>query len=309
MSVAKYYPFNGERGRLRLGLNPIDVTDWIQYEDDFADRIIQKQKLIKELDKQVLDALPTSLAAQKEFLNLLLENIQQHHSGRFDVTTDNSGNNVVIKSQNHNQSYDIADYEGCPMELASYLAADDYCLLEEKGEDYRLVAASVCAPTWWNLPEKMGKPLASIHAPIADLEEKIGRMIRHFLKNLKVTDCYQRSNWFLFTSKEFCVLPDSFDFYSDMSEINDDNIETSLYLRSERQTFRRLKNTNHIAFGIKVYVEPISIIKTHLVIAEDLMLALNTMNDEQKQSLGIAFVEKQLRTYLQKVLQDQPDLV
>ena len=104
-------------------------------------------------------------------------------------------------------------------------------------------------------------------------------------------------------------MPDSFDFYSDMSEINDDNIETSLYLRSERQTFRRLKNTNHIAFGIKVYVEPISIIKTHLVIAEDLMLALNTMNDEQKQSLGIAFVEKPLRTYLQKVLQDQPDLV
>lgn len=299
MSVAKYYPFNGERGRLRLGLSLIDVSRWIQYEDDFADRVIQKQKLIQELGNQVLDALPSSLAAQSELLHLLLENIQQHHSERIAVV----GNSVVIK--NGNQSYDIADYGGCPLELVSYLAADDYCLLEEEGEDYKLVAGSVCAPTWWSLSEKMGKPLASIHAPIVNLEEKIGRMIHHFLKNLKVKDCYQRSNWFLFPSEEFCVFPDSFDSYSGVLGINDDNIETSLYLRSERQTFRRLKNTNYIVFGIKVYVEPISVVSKYPAIAEDLMLALNTMDAEQKQGLGITFIEKPLRTYLQKFVQDQ----
>ena len=131
------------------------------------------------------------------------------------------------------------------------MVADDYCLLEKRREITKLVAASVCAPTWWTLAEKMGKPLANIHAPIAGLEEKIGRMIRHFLQNLKVTDCYQRSNWFLFARPDLCVFPNSFDMYEDMINVNLDNIEERLYLRSERQTFRRLENTNAIVFGLK----------------------------------------------------------
>jgi hypothetical protein len=296
MSVAKYYPFNGERGRLRLGLSSIDNSDWVQYEEDFAERIIEKQKLINELGREVLDALPGSLPAQKEFLKLLLENFRQYHAERFDVVD----KRIFIKSENKN--YNIMDYENCPLELASYLSADDYCLLEEEGDDYKLVAASVCAPTWWNLQEKIGKPLASIHEPILNLEEKIGRMIRHFLKNLKVTDCYQRSNWFIFASKELCVFPNSFDFNSIMSGINKDNIESELYLRSERQTFRRLKNTKAIVFGIKVYVEPISVVKKYPAIAKDLLAALYIMNDEQKQGLGISLVEKPLGEYLNAVL-------
>lgn len=296
MSIAKFYPFNGARGRLRLGLNVIEFSDWLQYENDFSERIKQKKKLTKELGKQVVDTLPASLDAQKEFLEVLLDHLQQHQANRFDVSVQN----VSIK--NKNKSFEIADYEHCPIELASYLVADDFCLLEEEGDDYKLTAASVCAPTWWSLPEKLGKPLTSIHAPIDGLEEKIGRMIRHFLHNLKVKDCYQRSNWFLFSSKEYCVFPGSFDFQNEMSNINDNNIEESLFLRSERQTFRRLEKTNAIAFGIKVYVEPISVVKDYPAIANDLMVALNSMDKDQKYGLGITFVEIPLRTYLSKVL-------
>lgn len=296
MPIAKYYPFNGKRGRLRLGLTPIDLSEWIQYEDDFSERVKQKQKLIKEHGEQVLDAMPSSHEAQKEFLNLLLVHLQRYHANRFEMTD----NQVIIK--NENISYDTIAYKDNPLELISYLSADDYCLLTEASEDYKLVAASVCAPTWWSLQEKMGKPLASIHAPVMNLEERIGRMIRHFLQNLKITDCYQRSNWFLFASKEYCVFPDRFDIYSEMENIDESNIENKLYLRSERQTFRRLKNTNAIVFGIKVYVESISVVRRNLAIAEDLLVALNTMNEEQKQSLGITSVEKPLSNYLNKVL-------
>lgn len=297
MSVAKYYPFNAERGRLRLGLSSIEFAEWIQYEEDFADRIKEKEKLIEENGKQVLDAMPGCLLSQQEFLKLVLGNIQQHHADKF-VVSDNE-----VASKNNNKNYIIGNYENNPLELVSYLVADDYCLLEEDGKDYKLVAASVCAPTWWTLADKMGKPLTNIHAPIAGLEEKIGRMVRHFLQNLKVEDCYQRSNWFLFARPDHCVFPHSFDMYEDMINVNLDNIEDQLYLRSERQTFRRLENTKAIAFGIKVYVEPISIIKKHPAIAEDLMTALNTMTAKQKQALGVSFVEKPLANYLQQSLQ------
>ncbi len=297
MSVAKFYPFNGERGRLRLGLSSIAFSEWLQYENDFADRVKEKKYLTQTEGKRVLDALPESVEAQKECLGVLTEHLQKYHLDKFEVSKDR------ILSKVENFTYLFSEFEKCPLELASYLIADDICLLRASGDDYKLVAASVCAPTWWDLSEKIGKPLTSIHAPIPNLENKIGRMIRHFLQNLKAEDCYQRSNWFLFTSPNLCVFPNSFDFYTEMTGVDLENIETKLFLRSERQTFRRLKNTKHIAFGIKVYVEPISIVKEHPAIAEDLMTALNTMNSEQKNGLGINFVEKPLAAYLHQALE------
>jgi hypothetical protein len=43
-------------------------------------------------------------------------------------------------------------------------------------------------------------------------------------------------------------------------------------------------------------------VKKYPAIAEDLRTALNTMNVEQKQALGITFVEKPLKDYLDRVL-------
>ena len=295
MSVAKFYPFNGERGRLRLGLKPIELSEWLQFESDLTARIEQKKQLVISEAERVLCALPDSIAAQQEYLDVLLTHIKQFHSSIYEI----AGESVISKKDSSNYMY--SDYQSNPLELASYLIGDDICLLEEESGDYKLVAASVCAPTWWDLPEKMGKPLASIHAPIKNLEEKIGQMIRHFMKNLKVNDCYQRANWFLFTRPELCIFPNSFDFNTDMSNVNIDNIESNLFLRSERQTFRRLPTTNHIAFGIKVYVDSIRIVKQHPEIKEDLICALDTMGAEQKNDLGVSFVERPLREYLQTV--------
>ena len=104
---------------------------------------------------------------------------------------------IKLRARKKNIIYLLQDYDECPLETGEFIWLQMiFCLLKEEGEDYKLVAASVCAPTWWTLSEKMGEPLANIHAPIANLEGKIGRMIRHFLQNLKMDDCYQRSNWF-----------------------------------------------------------------------------------------------------------------
>ena len=245
MTVAKYYPFNGERGRLRLGLNQIEFSEWLQYEIDFQKRIKQKKQLVKTEGKRVLNVKSESYLAQKEYLELLLKHIKLYHSDKFDALKG------CIHSKLDNVTYNYIDYEECPLELASYLVGDDICLLEEEDGDYKLVAASVCAPTWWDLSEKIGKPLTEIHAPIVNLEEKIGRMIRHFLQNLSAKDCYQRSNWFLFTSPDLCVFPNSFNFSTEMTNINHQNIETNLFLRCERQTFRKLKDSQHIAFELR----------------------------------------------------------
>ena len=64
---------------------------------------------------------------------------------------------------------------------------DDLCLMESQGEQ-KLLAASICSPSYWDVRTKIGKPLKTIHDPVTSLDEKIGRefqllLDRHLLKN------------------------------------------------------------------------------------------------------------------------------
>ena len=101
MSVAKYYPFSGKKGRLRLGLNPITVSDWIQYEDDFRERINEKHRLINNERDRVLYSSDKSILAQHEFLNLLVKFLVNYKSNLFELSSSE------IFSLKENKSYKI----------------------------------------------------------------------------------------------------------------------------------------------------------------------------------------------------------
>ncbi|MFK7793974.1 MAG: DUF3445 domain-containing protein [Gammaproteobacteria bacterium] len=296
MSVVEYYPFNGSKDRLRLGLSLIPASEWIQYEDDFSDRILEKKYLIREQHNRVIQCVDGSAAAQNELLQNIVSYISKYKEDIFTVTE------KTVNSHADNHEYEFSKYESNPLELVSYLVPDDFCLLEKFNDDYRLIAASVCNPTYWELSEKVGHPLKNIHSPIPNLENKIGRMIRHFFANLKVDDYFQRANWFLMTTPELPLFKDSFNQSSETENLNIDNIGEKLFLRSERQSFRKLPKTENIAFGIKIYVAPLNIVKQYSAIAEDLIIAINTMSVEQKQLLGINSYENLLEEYLHKVL-------
>ena len=72
MSVPKYYPYNGERGRLRLGLSAIRFAEWIQYEDDFAQRINEKEN-VEEKKKEAIKSKTTSSRRKSTRMNPILK--------------------------------------------------------------------------------------------------------------------------------------------------------------------------------------------------------------------------------------------
>lgn len=296
MSVVNYYPFNGSKNRLRLGLSSIPASEWIQYENDYSQRTLEKKSLIGGQRDRVIQYIDNSQAAQHELLKEILSYIAKYQADLFTV------NEGVVISHADDVEYELSSYKDNPFELISYLAPDDFCLLDKQDTDYQLAAASVCNPTYWELSEKMGRPLKDVHAPIPNLEDKIGRMIRHFFANLKVDDYFLRSNWFLTSNPELPLFLDGYNQESDIESLDVTNIEERLFLRTERQSFRKLKNTENIAFGIKIYVSPISIVKKHTAIAEDLITAIKTMTIEQKQLLGIDLYAGVLEDYLQSVL-------
>ncbi|MBD2842073.1 heme-dependent oxidative N-demethylase family protein [Erythrobacter rubeus] len=141
---------------------------------------------------------------------------------------------------------------------AALSAHEDMCLLTKAADDgpYRLVGAAVAWPSDWHPEEKIGLPLRGLHAPIAGYEEQLATGVDRFMETLKPGAIYGRCNWFIASTGERRWLaqgPPERDF----AHVTPGNAGDTMFVRSERQTLRRLPETGAILFTIGIYVEPL----------------------------------------------------
>ena len=134
---------------------------------------------------------------------------------------------------------------------------EDMCLLTRRDgeEQYRLVGAAVAWPSDWTPADKMGLPLRALHAPIQGYEEQLASGVDHFMAKLKPGPIYGRANWFIAATPamRWVAQPPEQAF----ARVTQDNAGSTLFVRSERQTLRRLPKTGAILFTIGVYVAPL----------------------------------------------------
>lgn len=146
----------------------------------------------------------------------------------------------------------------------------DWMLIDD---DLRLAAGAVCFPTAWALTEKLGRPLAEIHAPVPALNAAIGAGIERFFAKLKPGAAFERANWGLAASPELNLHP----------ALNRPRLVAGLDLhairvRVEDQLFVRLP-TAGILFGIRLRVLPLVDLLGDPVVCAGLRRALVTMPD------------------------------
>ena len=134
---------------------------------------------------------------------------------------------------------------------------EDMCLLTLRAgeEQYRLVGAAVAWPSDWTPADKMGLPLRALHKPIQGYEEQLASGVDHFMAKLKPGAIYGRCNWFIAATdeKRWVAEPPEQAF----ARVTADNAGETLFVRSERQTLRRLPQTGAILFTIGIYVAPL----------------------------------------------------
>lgn len=134
---------------------------------------------------------------------------------------------------------------------------EDMCLLtlREGEEHYRLVGAAVAWPSDWTPADKLGLPLRALHAPIQGYEEQLASGVDHFMAKLKAGPIYGRCNWFIAATSEkrWAAGPPEQAF----AHVTADNAGEKLFVRSERQTLRRLPETGAVLFTIGIYVAPL----------------------------------------------------
>lgn len=141
---------------------------------------------------------------------------------------------------------------------AALATHEDLCLLTKRDEEdvYRLIGAAVAWPSDWHPAEKIGLPLRALHAPIAGYEEQLATGVDRFMETLRPGPIYGRCNWFIAATGERRWLPDRPPQQA-FAHVTPDNAGETLFVRSERQTLRRLPQTGAILFTIGIYVEPL----------------------------------------------------
>jgi len=161
--------------------------------------------------------------------------------------------------------------------LATQLVPDVLLLKRSPKHPPRLVGGIVCAPSSWDLEEKIGKTIDQIHEVVPGLNHQIGTAIQRFLERLQPDASYARENWGLSGSPERNHHPSR--SLPRLDSTDSPSIE-STWFRLERQSLTSLPNSSGILFGIDVDVFPLSLILKDERRAQGLLQALQTMPDE-----------------------------
>lgn len=133
---------------------------------------------------------------------------------------------------------------------------EDLCVLTQAGEGYRLTGGALAFPTDWHLAEKIGQPLLGVHAPIHGYADQLSEGVDRFIDGLRAGEVYGRTNWFVVASDALRYLPQD-DPAERFAHVTSANAGETLFVRSERQTLRRLPETGAILFTIGIYRTPL----------------------------------------------------
>jgi len=180
MSLKKplHTPYKNGKGGIRVGLQPISESEWLEIDDLFESEIFLKKNLLESHKKEVYQEIESSKTAQSEFLELLIQYLQKFHPQKYFFEDDY----IQVNLQEHPLKLSRKKYS--PLELASLLVQEDLVLMLKGGEDYFLGAASLCAPSNWSLAEKFKGSLMALHKEVPGYEEKIGQRVGVIFKKL-----------------------------------------------------------------------------------------------------------------------------
>jgi dimethylamine monooxygenase subunit A len=241
-----YLPFETGPYRMAMGLTTAAEADWFEIDTLYPDEMAQRRKLLATMHDRVFAVLPSSDAARREALDLIVAHLKHHHRDWFTQSGTRLANRLT--GEEWNLSAPACD----PLELAGRLVQEDLCIIQISGQEPIFAAGILCFPSRWRLHEKIGRPLAEVHGPVPFYGERLARPVDRFMTHVKPGHVATRLNWSVLDNPAL-FQPDGKWRDRGASVATADNAGDTLFLRVERQTLRRLPDSNAILFGIRVH--------------------------------------------------------
>ena len=234
MSGAEAAIFQAARAKpFSIGMAPIDADDWIQVDGLHAAQCALKADILARQGREAFDAIPGSEAAQAEAAERLVAHLRRRFP---EIPT-------------------ALDPGEPPLKAVSRCVQEDLLLMSRQPEGWTLIAGSLCFPTTWRLSEKIGRPMASIHAPVPGYAGPMAERIQRIFDHLRPEAPVERHNLSIYADAELRheKTKTGADRFPDGAPIL-----SLAHLRVERQTLTRLPATGAILFTVRIYLMRLS---------------------------------------------------
>ena len=222
--------------RWRLGTRPLDLDDWIELGPD-ADGpdgwVAEKAAVMRDHADTafaVIDGIEPDCA---EIAEALLEHLRRRWPDRY--------------------CQEQLDPTLHPLDAAARLVPDDLVVMVERDGELVFGGGSVCFPNRWDLRSKLGRSMAAVHAPVAQLNEQLEQAVDSFFARLEPDRSFWRLGWgILDTADGYTPIDGTAAPRPEHPTIGD------LHVRVERETLRRFPDTRAVLFTIRTYITPLA---------------------------------------------------
>lgn len=279
-----HFPFEKPSFPLSMGLIKVPKDDWFEIFDhkERAFQFKEKNKLLSRNLEDIFMAHPSAFAASKEVLNLMLEHLPSFRPDLY------SRNDNVIELKPHlefkGDKWATDQEEMHPLDLAARLVQEDLVIMLPQKDHgphasagWWLAAGSVAFPSRWSLKEKYGMPMDIIHAPVPFYADQLKSLVDGFFAKMPYNEIYARRNWSLYDNPTLRQDNTEHENGKERKLITPKNAGEKLWLRVERQTLTKLKESGAILFTIRIHLRQLKHVVKFDEVSNKLAKALSAL--------------------------------
>lgn len=278
---------------MAMGLIARPPEALIEIDADYGEQMAERRRLLAERHGDVFAALPSSAPARRATLAMLARYLAAQFPHWFALNGDSFSNHLT------GENWDLERADLDPLEIAGRLVQEDLCLIEPSPSGPVLTAGVLCFPSRWKLSEKIGRPLSGIHEPVPFYAERLGAPVDRFMAHLKPGRLVERFNWSIHDDPTLFQASGHGQSAANIA-VTAENAGEKLWLRVERQTLSRLRDTETILFTIKTYRRTLGEIARDAPTASRLAAAVRALPEETARYKSVIAYRAPLLAFLDR---------
>ncbi len=238
-------------GHARMGTRTLSEGAWLLQDELARDELLLRRRLLAEQRDQVFACTQRAEKPAQEVGDLVDRWLALHGAGSDDLP---------------------ATREVHPLARTGARVQEDLCLMVHHDNAWRLEGAVLCFPSLWLLGEKLGRPTALVHEPVPYYAEELSQRVDTLFDRLPPGKLVWRRNvsvWPTLLLWAPCHELEPALYAATGAEAGAEGAPP-WWIRSERQTLRRLPDTGAILFTIRVQTVPIAVLADRPDRARDL---------------------------------------
>ncbi|QRV75034.1 actin-related protein 10 [Ceratobasidium sp. AG-Ba] len=288
---------------------PLSPNNWIELSSSYRWYLAEKKRVIAEQGKKVIDSLPENDAACGELLECVVDFLTTRYPGLFDRLAETRDEKELDGIYSHVTEERYQWSKGCPPEgveglrIISRLTENDFLMARgrEDGHIY-FVGGLVAFPGFYLLSEKIGKSMYDVHQPVPQFNQKLLVSVERTLKRMDPNAPFERSSWE--------IVDDNNLFYHNIATLSEGEKCTTdpgdLYLRIDRQAFRKLPRSKAIIFAVHPLLKKLRDIREDSPLVPALLSKIHqeTSKDLMEYKVAPAY-QAELLPWLEEATKDQ----